>query len=434
MTSPGAAPPRPAASPRRATGTQVVWLCWIAMFAEGYDMSALGAVLPGMLADPAWKLTPLAAGAIASAALAGMFFGGYGFGVAADRFSRKRAFMSCLSLFSLSSLVAALAPWPAMFAVARFFCGVGVGGIVPICSAYVYEFSPADRANRRYAIMYSGYTIGILAAALTAYALLAASGWRIVIALGVLPLLLLPVLARWLPESMDYLLARGREAEAAAIAARFGVAPPAGLHAAPPAGAGAGLRIILAPRHVRATIGFWLATFAGMIVVYGLTTWLPQIMRSAGYALGPSILFLGVFALASSFGGVLLGAIADRVGRAPTTFAAFALGAAAIALLAHRWPLGWTYALVALAGIGTISAAVMVTSYLSAYFPASVRATAVGACLSVSRSGAVCGPMVGGLIASYRLPFEWNFWAYAAAALLAGAAILLPPPGDADIG
>lgn len=390
-------------------------------------MSALGALLPSMLADPDWGLTPVLATILASAALAGMFFGGYGFGLLADRAGRKPAFLLCLSLFSLSSLAAAMAPSPAFFAVARFICGAGVGGIVPICSALVYEFSPADKANHRYTLMYSGYTIGILAASLAAIWLLDHHSWRLVMALGAMPLLLLPLMVRLLPESIAFLHLQGRHDEANDVASLYGL-PTSPIVAEDKAvETGRELRAILAPGLRLATFGFWLATFAGMIVVYGLTTWLPQIMRGAGYALGSAILFLAVFAVASSVGGVLLGRIADKIGRPVTIFSTFLVGAISICALAYPWPIYLTYIIVAFGGIGTIGAAVLVTGYLAAYFPAQVRATAVGACLSVSRSGAICGPVVGGFVAANHLPISWNFWAYSAAALLAGAAILLPP-------
>ena len=420
-------PARAAATSRKTV--LVTGLCWIAMFAEGYDMSALGAVMPAILKDGAWNLTVMEASFLASAALVGMFFGGYGFGAFADRFGRKLAFLAAVTLFSSASMAGAFAPSPVLFAVARFLCGVGVGGIVPICSALIYEFSVPDRANRQYALMYSGYTLGIFGASLTAYGLLEAYGWRLIVALGGLPLLLLPVFARLLPESVAFLLAHSRDAEAAATAREFGIALPEsnGRSADMAEQKAVGLRFLFNTRYRRATFGFWLATFFGMVVLYGLTTWLPQIMKSAGYDLGPAILFLGVFALASSGGGILLGWLADKIGRKLTISVAFLFGSLAILGMGVPQQLYVTYAIVALAGMGTVSAAVMVTSYLSAYFPAKVRATAVGTCLSFSRFGAVCGPLLGGVVATYHLPLMWNFLAYSGAALLAGLSILLPP-------
>ena len=429
MTAPTLPFPIDAAPATARHGAWVVTgICWFGLFAEGYDMGALGAVLPGLMADRAWGLTPAVAGLIASAALAGMFFGGYAFGVIGDRFGRKRTFITCLTLFSLASGCASIAPTPGLFAAFRFVAGIGVGGIVPVAAALTYEYAAPGRANRAFALMYSGYSLGIFASAIISFLTLESHGWRFVIGLGAAPLLFLPLIGWLLPESVAYLLSNGRRAKAVAIAERFGIAlaheDPEQMRDNPPR---PGVRALFAPGSARATSGFWLATFAGMILVYGLNTWLPQIMRSAGYELGPSILFLGVFALASSAGGVLLGAFADRLGRARTIIVAFVMGACAILALGHPWPLPVTYCIVALAGVGSVSAAVMVTSYLSHYFPSSLRATAVGSCLSFSRFGAVCGPLLGGFIATYKLDMGWNFVAFALAALLAAGSMFLIP-------
>ena len=422
----GAAAARPVRTARIVT-----WICWFGLFSEGYDMGALGAVLPGLLGDRDWNLTPAVASLMASAALLGMFFGGYGFGVVSDRIGRKRCFIGCLALFSLASGAAGISPSPWLFGVLRFFAGVGVGGIVPVAAALVCEFAPRGGVNREFALMYSGYSLGILASALVSFFVLELHGWRLVIGLGALPLLALPAIAWLLPESAAFLAARGKRQEAARIAERFGI--EIGSQSAQPGEgdtARPGVRALFGPGRARATLGFWFATFAGMILVYGLNTWLPQIMRDAGYDLGPSILFLGVFALASSVGGILLGWIADRFGRARTIVLAFTVGAMAILVLAHRWPLPLTYMIVAVAGVGTVSAAVMVTSYLSQYFPPTLRATAVGSCLSFSRFGAVCGPLVGGVIASYQLNMAWNFVVFAFAGALAACSIALVPSED----
>lgn len=411
----------------RRVSILVTTLCWIALFSEGYDMGALGAVLPSMMTDAAWHLEPETAGFIASAALVGMFFGGYAFGTLADRFGRKQAFIACFTLFSVSSALGAFAPTPFIFALCRMFAGAGVGGIVPIASALTAEYAQPGTANRQYAVMYSGYSLGIFAAALLSFFLIEAHGWRLIIGFGAVPLLLLPAIIRLLPESLHFLLEQGRTSQAAALAHRLGIALPTDIHTETAHEPRPGVLVLFRPGWAQATTGFWLATFTGMILVYGLNTWLPQIMRKSGYDLGPSIMFLGVFALASSVGGVLLGAIADRFGRGRTIMIAFLIGAVAILSLAHAWPLPVTYAIVAVAGVGTVSAAVMVTSYLSSYFPARYRATAVGSCLSFSRFGAVCGPLLGGFIAKYALAIEWNFAIFAVAGLGAAASIMLVP-------
>ncbi len=411
------------------TSRMVTAICWFALFCEGYDLGSLGAVLPRMLAYKPWALTPTMAGAMASAALAGAFFGGYLLGMFGDRFGRKPAFLTCLTIFSAATGLAAYAGTPIEFAWWRFVAGVGIGGVVPAASSLTTEFAPRGQANKAFAIMFSGYSLGIFGSAVVSYFIVIDFGWRMVFAIGALPLVLIPVFAWLLPESLTFLTSAGRHAKAEELSRRLGVPLPDGTEAgeATDAKYKPGLRALFANGNAMATMGFWLATFMGMILVYGLNTWLPEIMRGAGYDLGPSILFLGTFALASAMGGIVLGAIADRIGRRLTIIAAFTMGAVMIVLLAFPWPLPLTYTIVALAGIGSVSAAVLVTSYLAAFFSARLRATAVGTCISFSRFGAVCGPMLGAVIAQYHLPIAWNFLLFASSALLAGASILLVP-------
>lgn len=418
-------PPAPAAVSR--VSTIVTTICWFGLFAEGYDLGAFGAVLPILMADKTWQLGPAVAGMVASATLVGMFFGGYGFGVIADRYGRKLTFIVCLSLFSFASAVSALAPSPLVLGLCRLAAGVGIGGIVPVAAALTSEYAAPGKANRQFALMYTGYSLGILAASLVSFAIVQRLGWRVVIGAGGVPLLLIPIIAILLPESIDHLRSRGREAKVLEISTRLGLPLPPGPVPDVTAAPAAGLAALFRPGLTAATLGFWFATFAGMIVVYGLNTWLPQIMRGAGYDLGPSILFLGVFALAAAAGGILLGLIADRGGRRPTIVLSFVIGAVAIMALSRVWPLPVTYLIVAISGVGSVSAAVMVTSYLASYFPSTLRATAVGSALSFSRFGAVCGPLAGGYIAQYHLAIVWNFAVFASAALLAGVSILLVP-------
>jgi len=404
-------------------------LCWFAVFSEGYDIGVLGAVLPGLMKDPKWHLSPLLAGALASAALIGMCIGGLGIGMLSDRAGRRACFLWCLALFSLSMAGAAFAPSPLAFAGFRLLSGIGIGGIIPVAAALTTEFAAPRRRNRDFALMYSGYSIGIFASAIVSFFWLQPFGWRAVLAVGVLPLLLVPIAWALLPESVAYLARRGRMEEAEQTARDFKIAIPGSTASTSESGA---VGRLFAPALARATMGFALTYITSMILVFGLNTWLPQIMRSAGYALGPSILFLAVFALSSAIGGVILGAVSDRVGRRATTAGAFLMGAAAIVLLS--WPMGLaaTYVLVALAGIGTVSAAVLLTSYASAFYPPEMRATAVGFFGSISRSGAITGPMLGGVVAAQHLPFAWNFLVFAFVGLLAAGCIFIVPIRGGD--
>jgi AAHS family benzoate transporter-like MFS transporter len=416
-------------TPARATHT-VLLVCWMAILFEGYDVGVMGAVLPALADYKAWALTPLQLGVLGSYALAGMFVGSFAVGMLSDLLGRRRMLLGCVTLFSVTMLGAAWAPTPAWFGVFRFVGGMFLGGVIPVAAAMTVEYSPPARRGFNYGIMYSAYPLGILCAAGLAIWLLPRWGWRAVVGVGAVPIVLVPVMALLLPESIEYLLARHDEAGARRQADCLGIAsldafrPVAGQSRATARDI---MAAIFAPRHLRATICFWIAIFLGMMLVYGLNTWLPQIMRKNGYDLGSSLSFLMVFSLASAIGGVILGQFADKAGPRRMMALFYVLGGLGIYCLTYRNALLVNYLLVAFAGLGSISASLILTGYLANYYPSHARSAATGWALSFARIGAMSGPIVGGYIGNLQLPLVWNFIVFALAAVAAALFVMLVP-------
>ncbi|KRC84559.1 MFS transporter [Achromobacter sp. Root83] len=418
------------ATPARTTYT-VLFVCWLAILFEGYDVGVMGAVLPALADDKNWNLSSIELGVLGSYALGGMFVGSFVVGTLSDLFGRRRMLLGCVTLFSVTMIGAAWAPTPAWFGAFRFIGGLGLGGLIPVAAALTIEYSPPAKRGFNYGVMYSGYSLGILCSAAVAMVLLSQLGWRSVIAVGALPLLLVPLLARLLPESLEYLLSKGDEAGARAQAQRLGIASLESFRPREVAGEKATWRDVMtavfAPRHLRATLCFWGALFLGLMLVYGLSTWLPQIMRKNGHDLGSSLSFLLVFSLASAIGGLVLGRFADKTEPRRIVAVFFLAGGAGIYCLTFNNPLAVNYLWVALAGVGSISTSLILTGYLTGYYPAHARGAAAGWALSFARIGAMSGPIVGGYLASLKLPLAWNFIAFSCAALLAAVFVMLIP-------
>jgi AAHS family benzoate transporter-like MFS transporter len=184
---------------------------------------------------------------------------------------------------------------------------------------------------------------------------------------------------------------------------------------------------IFSPRNAFATVCFWTALFMGLLLVYGMAQWLPQIMRKSGYNLGDSLLFLAVFSFTSAIGGIVLGQWADRFGVKRTVALAYALGAVGIAALAFQGSIWLNYIFVAIAGFGTVSASLILTGYLADYLAPFVRSAGTGWALSFARIGALIGPLLGGYIASLNVGTQWNFYAFAVVAAVAAVATALIP-------
>jgi AAHS family benzoate transporter-like MFS transporter len=172
---------------------------------------------------------------------------------------------------------------------------------------------------------------------------------------------------------------------------------------------------------------FGAASFCGLLLVYGLNTWLPQIMRQAGYPLGSALTFLLVLNLGAIVGTVAASVFADRFGPKPVTAAAFLLATACLVVLSQRVDTWLLLVAVAVAGLGSVGTQILVNGYVAVHYPTSVRATALGWALGVGRAGAIVGPLFGGWVLASGIGFEWNFYGFAVPALAGALLIALVP-------
>ncbi|WP_413250225.1 MFS transporter [Sinomonas flava] len=417
------------AKPRSAAA--VVFLCFVAIVFDGYDLVIYGAITPALLKYEPWGLTPVTAGAIGSYALAGMFFGAILVGYLTDVLGRRKVLIGSIAFFSVLMLLTAAAPSAELFGVFRFLSGLGLGGVIPTAIALTVEYSAAAKRNFNNAVMFSGYSVGGVLAALLSLALLPAVGFRGMLAIGGLPLVLvLPFLFKFLPESPAFLVGKGRIAEARALVERYGIEMPAAAAPGTPAERNR-FRTLFAGRLLAATLLFCVAGISGQILVYGLNTWLPQLMILAKYSLASSLTFLLTVNVGAVVGVILSSRLADRFGPQRVTAVSFASSGIALVLMGTGvMPIVVMYVLVAVVGFGSVGAQILVNGFVATYFPNRVRATALGVTLGVGRIGAVLAISGGGVLVAAALGTFVNFSVWAIAAVVGVAAVLLVPPAD----
>jgi MFS family permease len=174
------------------------------------------------------------------------------------------------------------------------------------------------------------------------------------------------------------------------------------------------------------------ASFMGLLLVYGLNQWLPTIMRDAGYALGAALAFLLVLNLGAVAGLLLAGPVADRYGSKVACAGWFALAAVFLFLLSVQMPLALTYLAVFVTGFFVFSAQVLLYAYVSRHYPTSGRGTALGWAAGIGRIGAICGPILGGLLLGAGLAVPWGFYAFALVGLLGAVFVFAVPRSPAD--
>src|SRR5690606_35719931 len=153
-------------------------------------------------------------------ALFGMMFGALIFGALADRIGRKKGIAICFLLFSVATVLNGFASTPTEFGIFRFLAGLGCGGLMPNVVALMNEYAPKKLRSTLVAIMFSGYSLGGMCSAGLGIYMLPRFGWEAMFFAAAVPLLLLPVILRYLPESVGFLVRQGRTEEARAMLQR----------------------------------------------------------------------------------------------------------------------------------------------------------------------------------------------------------------------
>ncbi|MBO4255013.1 MFS transporter [Streptomyces griseorubiginosus] len=409
--------PSPSPSPSARVGRLallVVGLCWLAVLFDGLDMFIYGSVLPHLLETKTFGLTADQAGDLGSYATFGMLLGALTAGTVADRIGRKKLMTACVTLFSLASGICAVSGSVAVFGLGRTLAGVGLGGLLPTAISMVSDYAPRGRGALVIGLLMTAHHAGGILSAYVAKWLVEPVGWRAAFSVCVAPLLFAPVLVKWLPESLSFLLAKGRTEEAGELAARYEVELPAVAGRTSAADRWDALRNLFRGGEWIQTLLYWPASFGGLLLVYGVATWLPTLMRTEGYELTNALTFVVVFNLGGIVGMLVAGRAADRFGAPRISAIWFALTAAGVYLLSVHMSTGVTTLVVFLTGVFLNSAQTMIYATVSIRSAPDNRATAVGWTSGMGRFGAVFGPWLGGrLLAAGHA--DWGFTAFALA-------------------
>jgi AAHS family benzoate transporter-like MFS transporter len=292
------------------------------------------------------------------------------------------------------------------------------------------EYAPRRMRATLVTLMFSGYAVGGMIAAILGKGLIEAYGWQSVFLAAGLPLLLIPVILRSLPESMPFLLARGDDEGLRRIVSklapdhRWSATDRFAVPAEDKAGS-APIRHLFQEGRGFSTIMFWVAFFMCLFMVYALSSWLTKLMAAAGYSLGSALTFVLVLNFGAMIGAVGGGWLADRYHIKYVLAAMYGLAAISITLLGLRVPTELQFLLVGLAGASTIGTQIVANAYTGQYYPTAIRSTGLGWALGIGRSGAILAPIVIGVLVAMNLPLQQNFVAIAIPAVIGMVAVLL---------
>lgn len=402
---------------------RLLLLLILLLVTDGYDAQVLGYVIPALAQD--WGLEKAAFGPVFSANLLGLTVGSLAVTPLADRFGVRRVLLCCVLLYASLTVLMVFASSLDSLMLARFLCGIGMGGAMPSAMALMADYAPPRLRTLMVTLAACGFSLGGAAGGFVAAGFIDHHGWQAVFLTGgVAPLLLFPFLMLFLPESLPRLL---RDAPPYARLQRVTARllpgwqiPVARIASDEPADSKLTVVALFRDGFARPTLLLWSTFFVSLILLYFMISWLPSLLQESGLALNQANLVTSLFLFAGTFGAVCLAWCADRMANKAYLLAAVLLGAALFSVLVglnHDDP-RWLVPSVFAAGFCIIGGQLTLNAFVSNFYPAQVRATGTGWALGVGRFGSILGPLLGSLLLTLHMPVEQIFFFCAVPAVL----------------
>ena len=286
---------------------------------DSMDTGLIAFVLPLLIKE--WGLSATQAGMLGSIGLVGMALGAVAAGTLADRVGRKTVFSVTIVLYSLATGLCAVAPNYELLVLFRFLVGLGLGGELPVAATLVTEYVPGRARGRFMVLLESFWAVGWLLAALIAYFIIPVTGWRTAFLIGALPALYTMVIRMHLPESVRYLLKKGKIEEARKIVSsleeRCHMEPrPLEVTGKDVAEETKGsFTSLWTSRFIKRTVMLWLVWFGIVFSYYGVFMWLPSLVFKQGFTVVKTFEYVLVMTLSQLPGYAAAAWLVDRLGR-----------------------------------------------------------------------------------------------------------------------
>ena len=375
----------------------LLWVIGLGWMFDAMDTGLISFILTTMADE--WQMSAAEKGWVVSITFVGMAIGAVFAGGLADRIGRRTVFAMTLLIYSLATALCAFAPnltWLLLF---RFIVGLGLGGQLPVAVTLISEYIPAHVRGRFIVLLESFWGLGWLVAALMSYFVIPNYGWHIAFLLGGLPALYVFMILKKVPESVPYLINRGRIAEAHALVQKLerqcGVEVIEQIEVKAVADKqSVSFRQLWSGPLAGRSLMLWLIWFGIVYSYYGIFTWLPSLLVKQGYSIVQSFEYVLIMILAQLPGYVVAAWLVEKLGRKPTLAGFIALCAMAAYFFGQANSVNMIMFWGCLMSFFNLGAWGVLYTYTPEQYPTNIRAFGSGWASAIGRMGGIVAPLV----------------------------------------
>jgi AAHS family 4-hydroxybenzoate transporter-like MFS transporter len=403
---------------------RVAALCTLVQICDGYDLNSVAWAVPSLIHE--WHLPPSMFTTAFLWSSIGILVGALSAGPIGDRFGRRPLLLASLTIFGFASLLSAAAGSLGTLSLWRFFTGLGIGGGFSGAAALTGDYAPHRLRATMIMATFTGAPIGGFVGGQIVAVLLAQFGWPVIFVLGgVFPLVLVPALALWLPESPRFLAAKATLAPRhAALLRRLDIAPTQS--GAVDIARGNPVRMLFGEGYALQTVLLWIIYFCSLLNLFLFAYWMPTVLNLIGMSPPQAVFASSLRDFGAVFAVLYLGLAIDRFGPERALALHYAAGAVFIAVIALvALPYATLCVVSLLAGMTIIGSQTGANGTCGKLYPARMRTSGLGWALGIGRLGGIAAPVLGGYLLARGLPPTRIFLSACLFALVAAVATAL---------
>jgi AAHS family 4-hydroxybenzoate transporter-like MFS transporter len=405
---------------------RVAAICTVVQMFDAWDVNSIGVSVPQL--THLWHLPGPAFTQAFLWSSIGILVGALSAGPIGDRFGRKPLLIGSLLIFGVASLASAFATGIGFMTVTRFFTGLGIGGGFPGAATLTGDYAPQRRRALMIMASFTGAPLGGFLCGQAAGVLLPTLGWPSIFMIGgIAPLILVVVMALWLPESPRFLARKEKlTPREAALLQRLEIVPTPGADHGLDLAQGNPFKpvaMLFGKGYALQTVLMWIIFFCSLMNLFLFVYWMPEVLHLTGMTPASAARATSFRELGAIFAVLYLGVLIDRYGPERALAWNYAAGILFIALIALvAMPYLALVLVIFISGMTIIGSQTGANAACGKLYPARMRTTGLGWALGVGRLGGIAAPVLGGYLLHSGTPPRHIFLSACLFALIAAVA------------